>query len=324
VVTLFTTAVLIFGIKESARLNSAIVLIKVLVIFLFIFALIPKIEPSNWTPFFPENQGSFSKYGVTGMLTAATTVFFAYIGFDAVSTTAQEARNPQRDLPIGIIGSLAFCTVLYLAVCMVMTGVLNYTKLDGARPLSKVIDHVGWTWLNIIVEIGAISGLMSVMLITLMGQPRIFFAMGHDGLLPAITTRVHPRFKTPWFTTLLSGIVCAIAAGVLPIDVLGEMTSIGTLFAFVLVNLGVIILRYRRPDAPRKFKVPLGPWVFPLLGAVISGLLIGTATPASLLRLAVWMAVGLVLYFAYGFWNSRLNNPEKWVGRDDMVEKPDF
>jgi APA family basic amino acid/polyamine antiporter len=322
-ITLFCTLLLIIGIKESARVNSFIVIIKVIVVLLFIFALIPKINPANYTPFFPANQGKFSKFGVTGMLTGATTVFFAYIGFDAVSTTAQETRNPQRDLPIGIIGSLAICTVLYIAVSLVATGVLNYTKLDGSHPLSKVAASAGLAWLEVTIDIGAICGLTSVMLITLMGQPRIFYSMAEDGLFPQWATKIHPRFKTPWVTTLITGIVCAICAGVLPINVLGEMTSIGTLFAFVLVNIGVIILRFKRPDAPRKFKIPLG-IVFPVFGVILNGLLVCTATVPSIIRLFVWMAIGLAIYFLYGRRNSKLNNPEKWASYGDNKNMQSF
>jgi len=249
--------------------------------------------------------------------------FFAYIGFDAVSTTAQETRNPQRDLPIGIIGSLAICTVLYIAVSLVATGVLNYTKLDGSHPLSKVAASAGLAWLEVTIDIGAICGLTSVMLITLMGQPRIFYSMAEDGLFPQWATKIHPRFKTPWVTTLITGIVCAICAGVLPINVLGEMTSIGTLFAFVLVNIGVIILRFKRPDAPRKFKIPLG-IVFPVFGVILNGLLVCTATVPSIIRLFVWMAIGLAIYFLYGRRNSKLNNPEKWASYGDNKNMQSF
>jgi len=244
------------------------------------------------------------------MLTAATTVFFAYIGFDAVSTTAQESKNPQRDLPIGIIGSLAVCTVLYIAVCMVLTGTLNYKYLDGPRPLSKAVEHTGMLWLSVIVEIGAIAGLTSVMLISLISQPRIFYSMAEDGLFPEVARRIHPRFKTPWVTTLISGVACAVMGGVLPIDILAEMTSIGTLFAFFLVNLGVMILRKTHPDMPRKFKVPLGPYVVPLVGAALSLLLVCTATVPTIIRLFVWMGIGLVVYACYGYRHSRLAHPD--------------
>jgi len=288
------------------------VVIKVAVVLLFIFALIPKIDPANWHPFIPPNEGEFSKFGITGVFTAATTVFFAYVGFDAVSTTAQEAKRPQRDLPIGILGSLAICTVLYLAVCFVMTGVLNYKELTGASPLSKVVESVGWIWLSVIVEIGAIAGLTSVMLINLMGQPRIFYAMAQDGLFPQIATKIHPKYKTPWVTTILTGVACATCAGLLPIDVLGEMGAVGTLFAFAVVNVGVIVLRFKRPDAPRKFSIPGGQWVAPPLGVVMSVMLICTATTSSLLRVGIWLLIGLVVYGAYGMWHSKLGNPGKY------------
>lgn len=310
-ITLLITFILIFGIKESAKFNMVAVFCKMTAILVFIVALIPKIDTKNWHPFIPPNEGTFSRFGFTGVLTASTTVFFAYIGFDAVSTTAQEAKKPQRDLPIGILGSLAICTILYLAVCFVMTGVMNYKLLSGAHPLSQVVSSVGWVWLSIIVEIGAIAGLTSVMLINLMGQPRIFFAMAHDGLFPQFAAKIHPKYKTPWVTTLLTGAVCATFAGVLPIDVLAEMSSVGTLFAFVLVNIGVIILRVKRPDAPRRFSIPGGAWVIPPLGALLSTMLVFTATTASLMRLGIWMAIGVFVYCVYGMWNSKLRYPHK-------------
>ena len=325
-VTLLATGLLIFGIRESARVNAVIVVVKIIVILLFIFACIGHVDPKNWDPFFPPNEGSFSRYGVTGMLTASTTVFFAYIGFDAVSTTAQEAKNPQRDLPIGILGSLAVCTVLYIAVCMVLTGTLNYKYLSGDHPLSQAVESTGMLWLNIIVEIGAIAGLTSVMLIMLMGQPRIFFAMAEDGLFPQFARKVHPKYKTPWVTTLISGIACAVMGGLLPIGILAEMTSIGTLFAFFLVNIGVLILRKTQPDAPRRFKVPLGPYVVPILGAAMSLLLVATATVPTLIRFVVWMLVGMIVYFSYGYRHSVIGNSERAQGYDvqpspDMLEK---
>jgi APA family basic amino acid/polyamine antiporter len=233
-------------------------------------------------------------------------VFFAYIGFDAVSTAAQETRNPQRDLPIGILVSLAVCTVLYIAVSLILTGVVPYTKLNVPHPIAVGVEATGQMWLATAVEIGAIAGLSSVMLVLLLGQPRIFFAMAHDGLFPPVAAKVHRKFGTPYITTIITGIICAVCGGILPIDILAELTSIGTLFAFVLVSLGVMILRIKRPEIPRHFRVPGGPYLVPTLGAITSGLLMYTATTATIIRLFVWMAIGLAVYFAYGRKHSRL------------------
>jgi APA family basic amino acid/polyamine antiporter len=306
-IVLAVTVVLVIGIKESARFNAVIVVVKVAVVLAFIAFAWSFVNPANWEPFIPENQGHFGRFGWSGVLQGATMVFFAYIGFDAVSTAAQETKNPQRDLPIGILGSLAVCTVLYILVSAILTGVVPYTELNVPHPISVGIARTGIGWLTTAVEIGAIAGLTSVMLVMLMGQPRIFFSMAHDGLFPKFATRVHPRFGTPYVTTILSGLACAVAGGLLPIDVLAELTSIGTLFAFVLVCLGVMILRLRRPDMPRSFRVPYGPYVVPILGALTSLLLMYSATTHTILRLLVWLAIGLVIYFAYGRRHSRLN-----------------
>ena len=268
---LAVTVVLVIGIKESARFNAVIVFIKIAVVLAFIAAAASYVKPENWTPFIPPNEGVFGRFGFSGILQGATMVFFAYIGFDAVSTAAQETRNPQRDLPIGILGSLAVCTVLYIAVSLILTGVVPYTQLNVPHPISVGIAATGIVWMQFAVEIGAIAGLTSVMLVMLLGQPRIFFSMAMDGLFPKVATKIHPRFGTPYVTTIITGIVCAIAGGMLPIDVLAELTSIGTLFAFVLVCIGVMILRLRRPEIPRVFRVPGGPYLVPILGALTSG-----------------------------------------------------
>jgi APA family basic amino acid/polyamine antiporter len=305
-IVLAVTAVLVRGIKESARINTVIVFIKVAVVLLFIAFAARFVNTANWHPFVPANEGKFGRYGVSGVFQGATMVFFAYIGFDAVSTAAQETRNPQKDLPIGILGSLAVCTVLYIVVSLILTGVVPYKKLNVPHPIALGVEATGQLWLATAVEIGAIAGLSSVMLVMLLGQPRIFFAMAHDGLLPPGAAKIHPTFGTPYITTIITGVVCATAGGLLPIDILAELTSIGTLFAFVLVSIGVMILRLKRPDLPRAFKAPGGPYFVPVMGALTSAILMYTATTATIVRLFVWMAIGLCIYFGYGRKHSKL------------------
>jgi APA family basic amino acid/polyamine antiporter len=252
------TLVLIFGMKESARFNAVAVVVKMFIVLLFIFACVGYINTANYHPWIPPSEGG-SKYGVMGIFTGATTVFFAYIGFDAVSTAAQEARSPQRDVPIGILLSLMICTVLYIATATVLTGIANYSTLDTAAPLTDAIrNNLHWRWLAIIIEIGAIAGLTSVLLVAIMGRSRIFFAMANDGLFPPFVAKIHPKYKTPHITTLITGCLCALAGGVLPINMLGEMSSIIMLFAYFLSNIDVMVLRKLQPDAPRKFKIPGG------------------------------------------------------------------
>ena len=306
IITLLVTGILILGIKESARFNAIIVIIKVAVVLLFIATASRFVKTENWTPFIPTNTGVFGKFGISGLFQGATVVFFAYIGFDAVSTAAQETKNPQRDLPIGILGSLAICTLLYIAVSLILTGVVPYQQLNVPHPIALGIAATGMRLLEVAVEIGAIAGLSSVMLVLLMGQPRIFFSMARDGLLPAAAAKVHPRFGTPHVTTLITGCMCAIAGGLLPIGILGELCSIGTLFAFVLVSLGVMILRIKRPDLSRPFRFPFGNYFVPIMGMLSSGVLMYTATTHTIIRLFLWMAVGLVIYFSYGIRHSVL------------------
>ncbi|CAF1499575.1 unnamed protein product [Didymodactylos carnosus] len=262
------------------------------------------------------------------MLHGATVVFFAYIGFDAITTTAQESKNPQRDLPIGIITSLVVSTILYIAVCLVLVGVVSYKDLNVPNPISVAIEatHVG-KWLAIIVDLGAIAGLTSVLLVNLMGQPRIFYCMAHDGLFPLFIAQIHPRFRTPWVSTLITGVLCAACAGVLPIDVLGEMTSIGTLLAFFLVHIGIIIMRFTHKDTPRRFRVPGGPWFIPPLGAAVCLLLMITSSKATGIRLVVWLVIGLIIYFCYGIRNSKLRRGHQSVdapfANNNTVKKND-
>jgi basic amino acid/polyamine antiporter, APA family len=305
-IVLAVTAILVIGIRESARFNAVIVFVKLAVVLAFIAVGVNYVHPENWHPFIPPNTGTFGQFGISGLFQGATMVFFAYIGFDAVSTAAQETRNPQRDLPIGILVSLGICTILYIAVSMVLTGIVPFTSLNVPHPIAVGIAATGIGWLEVAVEVGAIAGLTSVMLVMLMGQPRIFYSMAVDGLFPQVATKIHPRFGTPYITTIITGFLCAAAGGVLPIDVLAELTSIGTLFAFVLVSLGVMMLRIRQPNLKRVFRVPGGNYLIPILGAVTSGVLMCTATVHTILRLFIWLAIGLAIYFGYSRKRSKL------------------
>jgi len=302
------TALLVIGIKESARFNNIIVFVKLAIVFLVIGFGFMFVNKANWHPFIPPNTtGEFGHYGWTGIVRAAGVVFFAYIGFDAVSTAAQEAKNPQRDMPIGILASLGVCTVLYILMALVMTGMAHYTELNVPHPVFVAIEKAGPAlhWLGFFVNVGAIAGLASVVLVMLMGQPRIFFSMSRDGLLPAVFGKVHPRFQTPYVTTIVTGVVAALVAGFFPIGLLGELVSIGTLLAFVIVCCGVMVLRYKRPNIPRPFRTPLVP-VVPILGVLICGYMMRGLPPDTWIRLIVWMAIGLVIYFAYGKGHSRI------------------
>lgn len=306
IIALMTT-LLVIGIKESARFNNIIVIVKVGVILLFVGFGISYIDVENWKPFLPENTGKFSEFGWTGVLTGAAVVFFAYIGFDAVSTTAQEAVNPQRDLPKGILLSLAVCTLLYVTVSLVMTGIVKYTELNVPAPIAVAIDATGkgLAWLSPFIKIGAIAGLSSVVMVLLLGQSRVFYSMAHDGLLWKSFAKTHPKYKTPYLTSIVTGLFAALFAGFLPIGLLGELVSIGTLLAFVIVCLGLIVLRKKEPDAPRAFRTPWVPFV-PVLGALICLAQMAALPKDTWIRLIGWMLIGFVIYFSYGRKHSRV------------------
>jgi basic amino acid/polyamine antiporter, APA family len=325
-VTIAVTALLVVGVSESATANAVIVVIKVAVVLIVIVSGALFIDRANWHPFIPANTGTFGEYGWSGILRGAGVIFFAYIGFDAVSTSAQEARNPQRDLPRGILGSLVICTVLYVLVSGVMVGLVPYqAMLNEPAPLVLSVQAaadraVGTPWqgimavVRVLVTVGALAGLSSVMLVMMLAQPRIFLAMARDGLLPAWASRIHPRFQTPHISTAVTGVVVAIAAGLTPIATLGALVSIGTLMAFVIVSIGVIVLRRTRPDLPRPFRMPLVP-LLPVLSAAVSLLLMIGLPRATWERLIIWMAIGVLVYFAYGYRKSRLREAESVVGR---------
>ena len=316
-ITAVITVVLVVGIRESTWFNALMVAVKLGVVLFVIAVGAFYIDPDNWTPFAPFGYGGLSLFGHTvagqsidgrpvGMLAGAAIIFFAYIGFDAVSTHAEEAKRPERDVPIGILVSVVVCTVLYIAMSAVVTGMVPSNQIEVEAPVASAFAHVGLTWARVLVDVGAIAGMTSVLLVTMLSQPRILLAMARDGLLPErFFGAVHPHYKTPWKGTVLTGVVVAAFAAFLPLDVLADLVSIGTLMAFVIVCAAVLILRKTNPDAPRPFRVPLAPWI-PLLGMGFCLMLMFSLPAANWWRLAAWLALGMGIYFGYGRWHSKL------------------
>jgi APA family basic amino acid/polyamine antiporter len=300
VLIIFLVTILLYrGIKESASFNNIVVIVKLTVIVLFILLGWQYINQENWHPFIPENTGTFGQFGWSGVMRAASVIF--YVGFDAVSTAAQEAKNPQRDMPWGILGSLVLCTVVYIIVSMVMTGMANYTELNTSAPIAVAIDKAGdnLKWFSPFIKIGAIAGLSSVILVMLMGQTRIFYSMSKDGLFFKKFGEIHPKYQTPYFATIVTGSIALATSGLLPIGILGELVSFGTLLAFIIVCLGILILRYQQPDLKRPFKTPLFP-LTPILG-IISCLGVMFSLNTLILYIAfAWILIGLLVYYGYG------------------------
>jgi APA family basic amino acid/polyamine antiporter len=301
---------LMIGIKESARTNAVIVVIKLAVVLVFIGVGWNYINRANYTPFIPPNTGEFGHFGFSGIMMGAGTIFFAYIGFDAVSTAAQEAKNPQKDMPVGIIGSLAICTVLYVLFSIVITGMVPYTQLGVSAPVALAIDKTPYLWMNNLIKFGIICGFTSVILVMLLGQSRVFYSMSRDGLVPKVFSDIHPKWQTPWRSNMLFFFFVAPFSAFLPLSVVGHMTSIGTLFAFVIVCAGVWVMRVKNPNAPRPFRTPLVPLV-PILGIVWNFAMMYSLGWDNWIRLFVWLAIGQAIYFLYSRHHSHLRRSKQ-------------
>ena len=319
-IVLLVSILLMVGMRESARVNAVIVVIKLAVVLVFIGAGWSYINPANYHPFLPPNTGTFGSFGMSGVMMGAGTIFFAYIGFDAVSTAAQECRNPQKDMPIGMIGSLAVCTVLYILFAIVLTGLVPYKELGVAAPVAVAIDHTPHLWLNPLLKFGVICGFTSVILVMLMGQSRVFYSMSRDGLVPPVFSRIHPRFHTPWRSNLLFFFFVAPFSGFLPLSVVGRMTSIGTLFAFAIVCAGVWVMRVKNPGHERPFRTPWVPAI-PILGILANFALMYSLGRANWLRLGVWLVVGQVIYFLYGRRHSRLTQDAEGKNAESLSRR---
>jgi basic amino acid/polyamine antiporter, APA family len=310
IIAAVATSICYIGIRQSATVNGIVVAIKVAIVVAVIGFGAFFVSTANWVPYVPPNTGVFGEFGISGILRASGIIFFAYIGFDAVSTAAQEARNPQRDMPIGILGSLIICTVLYILMSAVLTGLVPYPQLNDAAPVAVALQaHPELSWLTFWVVVGALAGLTSVILVMILAQARIFLTMSQHGLLPPSFGKVHPKYRTPHIATIVTGAFAMLAAGLLPISVLSEMVSIGTLIAFIVVCIGVLVLRYKRPELPRPFRVK-GIWAVSILGVIFCGVMAATLDVATWGRLVVWTIIGVIIYFGYSAPRSKLRNGE--------------
>ncbi len=311
------SCILIVGVHLSANFNNLMVAIKLCIVVLVIIVGLPHVVAANHVPFIPTNMGDWGHFGFSGVLRATGVIFFAYIGFDAVSVAAQEAKNPKRDVPIGILGSLLICTVLYMLMSYVLTGLASYTTLNVAHPVSFAVEAIPVTaWLAPIVNVGAIVGLASVVLVLLLGQSRIFYAMSKDGMIPPLFSEVHKKFRTPWKSTIITGFFAALLAGALPLDILGELVSIGTLLAFVIVCFGVMVLRIAKPRAVRPFRTPIV-WIVAPLGIIMCSAMMYWLPLDTWLRLGIWTIIGLVIFFIYGMWHAK---PPRWKIEETPVK----
>ncbi|HKU44536.1 MAG TPA: amino acid permease, partial [Polyangiales bacterium] len=312
------TVILVKGIRESASFNTAMVIVKVAIVFFVIIVGFPHVNPDNWTPFAPYGLTGISLFGHTvtgqtgpggeplGMIAGAATIFFAYIGFDSVSTHAEEARNPQRDVPIGILSSLFICTLLYIAVAAVITGMVPYDQIDIDAPIPSAFAHVGMPWAQFMISLGALAGITSVLLVLMLSQPRVMLAMARDGLVPqSFFSAVHEKFRTPWKSSILTGVMVAFLGGFLPLRILAELVNIGTLLAFVIVCGAVLVLRRTHPDLPRPFKCPMVPFV-PIMGILLCLMLMCSLPAENWWRLIIWLAIGMAIYWLYGRHHSAL------------------
>ncbi|MED0757692.1 amino acid permease [Aneurinibacillus thermoaerophilus] len=311
-IVLLITFLLTRGIRESVRVNNIMVIVKVAVIFLFIGVGVWYVKPENWTPFMP--------FGFSGVAAGAASVFFAYLGFDAVASAAEEVRNPQRNMPIGIIASLTICTLLYIVVSMVLTGIVPFTQLNVKEPVAFALRYIHQDWVAGFISVGAIAGITTVLLVLLYAQTRLFFAISRDGLLPKVMSRVHPFTQTPIANTWITGIIIAVFGGLVPLHRLAELVNIGTLFAYIVVSIGVLVLRRAQPDLPRAFKVPFVP-VIPILAVLLCGYLIFNLPSLTWIGFGVWLVLGLIIYFAYGYRNSVLAK-QSVLSSEEALDEP--